>query len=192
VHLTRREALQRLSGLVGAALSSSTVAALLSGCRAEPAPAGWAPQALSPDQADLLGTLVDHIIPRTDTPGARDVGVPAFIDKLLHDWVDPQDRAQFVNGLAGLDDQTRRADGVAFQEATTEQRQAIVARLDREAIEARQAGAESLPFFAVLKEWTLVGYYTSEAGATEELQWLAAPGRYDADLPLEQVGRTWA
>ena len=48
------------------------------------------------------------------------------------------------------------------------------------------------PFFRQLKELTLAGYYTSEAGATQELQWLAAPGRWDADVPLSEVGRAWA
>ena len=52
--------------------------------------------------------------------------------------------------------------------------------------------AEGPPFFRQLKELTLAGYYTSEVGATEELQWLAAPGRYDADVPLADVGRAWA
>ena len=48
------------------------------------------------------------------------------------------------------------------------------------------------PFYRQLKELTLAGYYTSEVGATQELQWLAAPGRYDADAPLSEVGRAWA
>lgn len=48
------------------------------------------------------------------------------------------------------------------------------------------------PFFRQLKELTLAGYYTSEVGATEELQWLPAPGRYDSDVPLSEIGRAWA
>lgn len=48
------------------------------------------------------------------------------------------------------------------------------------------------PFFRTLKELTLAGYYTSEIGATQELQWGHLVGRYDADLPLSEVGRTWA
>lgn len=52
--------------------------------------------------------------------------------------------------------------------------------------------AETPPFFRQLKELTLAGYYTSEVGATEELQWLAAPGRYVADAPLSEIGRAWA
>ena len=156
--------------------------AILSGHRAEPAPAGWIPQALTAGQADLLGTLVDLIIPPTDTPGAKDAGVPVFIDKLLSDWVESEDRVRFQAGLAVVDEEMQETHGVAFREATPEQQNALLTRLDREAI----------PFFAKLKEWTLVGYYTSEIGATQELQWLANPGRYDADLPLEEVGPTWA
>ena len=57
---------------------------------------------------------------------------------------------------------------------------------------ATVAQPEAPPFFRQLKELTLAGYYTSEVGATQELQWLAAPGRWDADVPLSEVGRAWA
>ena len=72
------------------------------------------------------------------------------------------------------------------------QRSELLTRLDGEAVAAREARQDPLPFFARLKEWTLIGYYTSEAGATEELQWLANPGRYVPDMPLAEVGRAWA
>ncbi len=166
--------------------------AILSGCRAEPAPAAWTPEALTTDQVDLLGALVDLIIPTTDTPGAKDAGVPVFIDKLLRDWVESEDRVRFQAGLAAVDEEMQETHGVAFREATPEQQNALLTRLDQEAMQAREEGADPLPFFATLKEWTLVGYYTSEIGAARDLQWLAAPGRYDADLPLEEVGPTWA
>ncbi len=190
--LSRREAIHRLTILVGGAVSAPTIGAILSGCRAEPPPPDWAPRALTSDQIDLLDALVDRIIPATDTPGARDAGVASFIDKILADWMEAEDRERFLAGLAGIDDQMREVHGVAFGEAAPEQQDALLARLDMEALQARADGADPLPFFATLKEWTLVGYYTSEAGATEELQWLAAPGRYDGDLPVEEVGRTWA
>ncbi len=190
--ISRRDALHRLTLLVGGAISGPTIGAIFSGLRAEPAPPSWIPQTLTTDQADLLGILVDRIIPTTDTPGAKDAGVPVFIDRLLHDWVEPDDRERFLTGLAAVDEEMQETHGVAFREATPEQQNALLTRLDQEAVQAREENADPLPFFATLKEWTLVGYYTSEIGATRELQWLAAPGRYDADLPLEEVGPTWA
>ncbi len=190
--ITRREALHHLTLLVGGAISAPAMGAILSGCRAKPAPASWTPQALTSDQVDLLGALVDLIIPTTDTPGAKDAGFPVLIDKIIRDWVEAEDRVRFQAGLAAADEEMQETHGVAFREATPEQQNALLTRLDREAMQAREEGAAALPFFATLKEWTLVGYYTSEIGATQELQWLAAPGRYDADLPLEEVGPTWA
>lgn len=190
--IPRREALHRLTLLVGGAISAPAMGAILAGCRAEPAPPTWTPRSLTTEQADLLGILVDRIIPSTDTPGANEAGVPVFIDKLLSDWAEPEDTERFLAGLADIDEGARAAHGVAFREATAEQQTALLTGLDLDAVQAREEGVEPLPFFATLKEWTLIGYYTSAVGATEELHWLAAPGRYDADLPLEEVGRTWA
>lgn len=189
--MDRREALHHLSTLVGGTLSAPTVTAILAGCRAESTPA-WTPSVLSTPQRELVELLVDRIIPPTETPGAKDVGVSAFIDRLLDQWVDGAERERFLRGLDAVDDEANAAHGVGFREATPAQQDALLTRLDQQAAEARAGRADPLPFFAVLKEWTLVGYYTSEAGATQELQWLAAPGRYQGDLPLEEVGPTWA
>jgi hypothetical protein len=183
VEISRREALHRLSLLVGGVVSAPVVSALLSGCRAGPA-ADWTPRALDARQAEFLGAVVDLIIPPTETPGARDAGVAAFIDKLLADWVDPGARGRFLSGLAELE--------TSFARAAADEQIGILARLDQDAVRARAADADPLPFFATLKEWTLVGYYTSEVGATRELQWMASPGRYEGDVPLEEVGPSWA
>jgi hypothetical protein len=165
-------------------MSSSTLTALLSGCRAEPVTDDWSPAVLTSAQLDVLTAVVDQILPATDTPGASDVGVPRFIDLLLDRWSDADERARV---LAGLDDL-----GVDFLAMDADARAATLARLDEEAVLARETGGDPLPYFATLKEWTLAGYYTSEVGATQELKWLPWPGRWDGDIPFEDVGRTWA
>jgi hypothetical protein len=183
--ISRREAVQRLTVLVGGALSSSTVAALLSGCRATAASsAEWTPAVLSMEQLDVLTVIVDRILPRTETPGASDAGVPEFIDRLLDRWAGSEQRARV---LAGLDEL-----GGEFLALGDDEQVASLSRLDVEAVTAREDDVDPLPYFATLKEWTLAGYYTSEAGATQELRWLAVPGRFDADIPLDEVGRAWA
>lgn len=191
--ISRREAVRRLTVLAGGALSSSTVAALLGGCDTTATVADeWTPTILDTSQLEKVTVVVDAILPRTDTPGASDVGVPAFIDRVLADHAEPEERIRVLDGLDGLDDASREAVGVAFLEADTDGQVQLLTTLDTEAVRAREDRDDPLPFFATIKEWTLLGYYTSEAGATRELQWLAMPGRWDADVPLTEVGRTWA
>lgn len=192
LHMDRRDALRRISYALGGVASASLASALLGGCQA-PAPdelATYEFATLDAGQQDLLAALVDEIIPATDTPGAAEAGVPQFIDKLMTDWYAPEDRDAFLTGLATVDP---RAEGGSFVGLAEEARAALVAEMDAEAYEPRPDDAPpGPPFFRQLKELTLSGYYTSEVGATEELQWVAAPGRYDPNAPLSEVGRTWA
>lgn len=190
--LTRREALRRLTFLVGGAVSAPALEAVLSGLRAEPVQSAWSPRALSTEQSDLLVAMVDLILPATNTPGATDAGVHVFVDELLDGWVEAEERDRFLGGLDAVDAEMRETRGVPFLDASPEEQQALLRRLDAAATRARREDADPLPFFATLKEWTLVGYYTSEIGATEELRWSAVPGRYEADVPLSEVGRSWA
>ena len=183
-HISRREAIQRLTVLAGGAMSSSTLAAVFAGCEATPAPAGWTPVVLTRPQLEVLTAVVDEIIPATETPGARDVGVPRFVDTLLERYADEDERTRVLDGLDEL--------GPEFLALNNEEQAALLVVLDQEAVTAREADTEPLPYFATLKEWTLVGYYTSEVGATEELRWMPVPGRWDGDVPLDDVGRTWA
>src|SRR5439155_1124549 len=82
--IDRREALRRAALLLGGVLAAPTIAGVLAGCEARSVPDGaWKPRALTPDQADLVATIADHILPETDTPGARAVGVHRFIDAML-------------------------------------------------------------------------------------------------------------
>jgi len=173
--IDRRAALRQAALVLGGVLSAPLAAGVLAGCEARGTPdAAWRPRALTPDQAELVATIAEQILPATDTPGARAVGVHRFIDALLAESYPAGERERFVAGLTDL--------GRAFQASTPDHQRALLERLDRE------AG----PFFRTLKDLTLVGYYTSEIGATRELHHVPVPGRYDGCVPLAQVGRTWA
>jgi len=181
--IDRREALRRAALMLGGALSSPVVAAVLAGCEARRAPAaGWRPRVLSADQAEMVATIAEHVLPETDTPGARAVGVHRFIDAMVAESYAAEERQQFLTGLEGVNDRARRVYGRAFLACTASDQLALLGELDRTAD----------PFFHSLKELTLVGYYTSEIGATRELHHVPVPGRYEGCAPLAQIGRTWA
>jgi hypothetical protein len=179
--IDRREALRRAALALGGALSTPLVTAVLAGC-SEKADGAWRPRALTADQVDLVAAIAEHILPETDTPGARGVGVHRFIDTLLAESYPATERAAFVAGLADVDARAQRASGQSFLRATPAEQLALLEQLDREAA----------PFFRIMKELTLVGYYTSEVGATRELHHAPVPGRYEGCVPLARIGRTWA
>ncbi|GIV58224.1 MAG: hypothetical protein KatS3mg042_1137 [Rhodothermaceae bacterium] len=188
--MNRREAIKRVGLLFGGVLYAPAVAGLLSGCRSG-GEAAFTPRTLTPEQNDLVIHLTEMIIPETDTPGAKAARVNEFVDLILTDWAPAEDRDRFLAGLADVEARSQAAYQVAFLEATPEQQVALLTQLEDEAL-AAPAPPDAQPFFLMLKQLTLLGYYTSEIGATQELQWLAAPGRYDGCAPLEEVGRTWA
>src|SRR6266581_9320680 len=194
-------------------MSCKAGAAGLAGCKAREVPEGaWTPSALSAEQADLVATIAEHILPETDTPGARAVGVHRFIDAMLADSFPDEERQHFLAGLSDVDARAQRSCGRAFLRCATLEQRAVLDQLDREAFAATASLPDRLPetpgsrpgsdtdpgrkfgvpFFRTMKELTLVGYYTSEAGATRELRHAPVPGRFEGCVPLDQIGRAWA
>ncbi|RMH53331.1 MAG: gluconate 2-dehydrogenase subunit 3 family protein [Bacteroidetes bacterium] len=201
--MNRRDALKRTSLLLGGAASMPLLASWLSGCRADP---GWQPATLTAEQNDLAAALAEAILPETDTPGARAAEVNRFIDVLVTEVLPPRTRQAMLDGLDDVDARAREAYGEAFAALAAEQQAAILDALVADARAAAPAGRTfdllsapngpdvPPPFFELFKAATLLGYYTSEIGATQELRYVAVPGRYDADVPFpsETVDRTWA
>lgn len=221
--IDRREALRRTALLLGGILSAPTVAAVLAGCDAR-ATADGRFLALSAEQEALVATIAEHIIPETDTPGARGAGVPRFIDTMLAEYYSADERAHFLAGLADVDARARRACGKRFLDCSPRAQHDVLAPLDREAYRHVAASAAApgrttgergqtenatgdqrssdstrtktptsrTPFFRTVKELTLLGYYTSQAGATRELRYAQVPGRFEGCVPLAKIGRAWA
>src|SRR2546421_3175012 len=195
--ITRRQALSRVAILLGGAISAPTLAGALDAAtrRAWTAPGpDWAPRTLDPGQLELVAVMADHIIPQTDTPGGRAAGVHRFVDALLSDHYPAPERDRFVAGLADVDAQARSRHGKAFVECTSDQQVALLTALDEAAYPTVQIDSPRPPetwFFRRMKELTLVGYYTSQVGATEELH--PSPfGAYRGDIPYSSVGRAWS
>ena len=191
IDIDRREALRRAALLIGGMLSAPTIAGVLAGCESRHADATtFVPRALTEDQLELVATMAEHILPTTDTPGARAVGVHRFIDTMLAEYYPAADTQRFVSGLADVDARAHRLAERRFLDCSPAQQVALLETLDREAFS--MLAAAPTPFFRTLKELTLVGYYTSQPGATQELKYARVPGRFSGCVPLTAVGRTWS
>lgn len=165
-------------------MAGAAIFALVTGL---PVPAMAA--APTPRIALLLKTVSQIVIPRSDTPGAGDVGVGAFLT------------LAFAHGLDGtgepirhdlwLEQELNRRAGRDFLALPAAQQARIVAQLDAEAFPAGPPPATPSPWVAI-KGLILTGYYTSEAGASKELQYNLIPGRWDADIPLKPGDRAFS
>jgi hypothetical protein len=95
---------------------------------------------------------------------------------MLRDWATDQQRERFLSGLAAFDRDALERTGKRFERLEPDARREVVAALDREAF---PIPADSpLPFIVAMKSLTLAGYYTSEAGAAEELALNLASASY--------------
>jgi gluconate 2-dehydrogenase gamma chain len=196
--LSRREALQRVAWLMGGSVSAAAILGIRKGYSAM-TPAGSEPSILSPSQMSIVAAVAEIMIPRTDTPGAIDVGVPGFIDIMLKNVYAQPDRERYLAGLAEFDAAARAERGGEFRALAATQQVALVRRFHDAAVveEKRLTRPEQhhqRPFILMTKELTLLGFFTSQAGATRVLQYVAIPGSYHGCLPVEHAGngKTWA
>jgi hypothetical protein len=175
--IDRREAIRRAALLAGVVLSPEWLT-LVDGAR----PLAQA-RYLTPAQLTMASAIADRIIPRTNTPGAADVGVPAFIDLLYGEFMTEAERQLLTNGLAEVETAARSAHGASFPTLTAE-RQDLLLRGIARADEGRDRS-----FFGLIRSATVLGYFTSEQVGRNVLHYDPVPGRYDACIPLDEVGR---
>ena len=127
--------------------------------------APYSPKVFQPAEMKWVAKLVDLIIPPTDTPGASDAQVPAFIDRALSRNGSLKDR--FKLGMGRLNDRATQDHGAAFDALTEAQQIALLPEISN-------APATALGrFFKLAKDLTIEGYYTSKEGLTRELGWNA-------------------
>jgi glucoside 3-dehydrogenase (cytochrome c) hitch-hiker subunit len=194
--MDRREALRLLVTAAAIPLTTPKVFAVLREARA----------LLESQQQRASGTLNSHqnltvtaiaemIIPRTETPGATDAGVPAFIDLIVTEWYTDQERARFLGGLADVDTRSQRLFSKNFVECSQDQQAEILTALGAKML-ADADGLKGEPeppgvleagqnFYSMLRNLVLTGYYTSEAGATAELNYQIIPDRFDACAEIQ-------
>jgi hypothetical protein len=214
--ISRREAILRMSVLLGGvALIGS--GALISGCRAEKTGTVGGP--FTADDIAYLDEIADTILPTTSTPGAKAAKTGAFMALMVTDTYHEDDDKTFREGMRKLDDLSKQKNGGAsFMKATPAQRLALLQELDKEQhdysekqrAERRQksdafinstqqqnpatqnASEPPNKYFRMMKELALLGYFTSEIGATQALQYVESPGRYDPCVPYKPGDRDWA
>ena len=211
--MNRRDALMRVAALAGVTMSLPALADTLEASATRRALTGK-PVFFTADQDATVAELAETIIPTTKTPGAKAAKVNEVIDVILKDCYKPDDQKRFLDGLTQTNKLSQDAYSKAFVQLDPTQRIEIVKKLEADAKEqkAKMASAKDAtkvensqadlqmpdakkvytPFFTILKDLTLTGYFTSEVGCTQALEYVAVPGRYDGCVPLKPGQKAWA
>lgn len=208
--MNRRDALSRVALLMGGTLSAPTLLALGEGTNTHQAIG--ADFSLNDAQRALVAEIAEHIIPKTTTPGAKEAGVGPFIELMLKDCYKAQEQQNFLDGLADVDAKAMKAHSKKFLETSLAEQVALLKLVEKETIELMKSAnvqqvkvgdnvdkevvsskkLKGTPFWRLMKELTLFGYFTSEQGATKALDYVPIPGRYDGCIPLKPGQKVYA
>jgi len=180
--MNRREALQRTAQVMGVALSSSAFAGIMAGCTPS-REINWTPRFLTKEQSLIAGSVAEQIIPRTETVGALDVGVDEFIDLMLFDNYTLKQQRTFSSGLNDLDGKAHELFGETFVECTAENKNQLLTDLESNVDYAGSDQRE--PFWLMIKELTLLGYFTSKEGLTQNLEHIPIPGSLQGCIAVQ-------
>ncbi|QNF35596.1 gluconate 2-dehydrogenase subunit 3 family protein [Adhaeribacter swui] len=187
--MNRREALSAVAFLMGTAVIGAE--AFLTGCQRSTA----TDELFSIQDVSLLNEVADTILPTTkSSPGAKAANIGAFIKTMVTDCYQEIDQQTFTAGLKKLQEISQTQFNKAFEDLMPSQKHTLVVSLDREAKNYQQDKAEGQPnhYFTNLKQLTLLGYFTSEPGATLALRYLPVPGRFIGCMPYEPGTKAWA
>lgn len=183
--ISRREAIKRAALVLGFALSPSLVRGVL-GASAPAAAAGPERARLTTAQRAIATAAAERILPRTETPGATDVGVTDFIDLMYGAYLPDDEKARLTDGLARLDTQSQAAHQKGFAAISAEQQDGVLRGL------AESSDPADSRCFQQLRELTVLGYFTSEKVGKTVLKYDPVPGRYDPCIPLSETeGKAW-
>jgi len=200
--MNRRDALARVALLMGGAVIGGDY--FLTGCspassdkdqgQANTAANGKPKDILNIEQTAYLTEVADTILPATKTPGAKAANVGAFMGVMVRDCYDPKDQQIFTKGLTELEAASQKMNGKGFLASTPAQRTALLTALDTEQKNYSKTKTPEQPnhYFRMVKELTLLGFFTSEVGATQVLRYLPVPGKYDGNVPYKKGDRAWA
>ena len=188
-NMHRREALQRVAVILGGTVIGADV--FLTGCKTEEKKTSMA---FTDADIPYLDEIAETIIPTTDTPGAKEAGVGKFMTVYVTDCYDEDNQKSFHEGMGKLNDAADKKYSKEFMKLNADEKHALLVDLDKEQKEYQKTRKKEDPqhYFRLMKELTLLGYFTSQVGATKALRYVETPGRYDGCIPYTKGDKAWA
>ncbi len=185
--MNRREALKSVVLMMGGTMVGANV--ILTGCTPE-----YRIEGLDFTEKDLafMDEIGEAIIPTTDTPGAKATGIGMFMAMMVKETYDKEQQETFIAGLNSLHADFKSDTGNEFMKVSVEERTAYLNKLNQKAKAEFSEGDKVPSYVNMFKDLTILGYFTSEIGATQALRYIETPGKYDPCLEYKKGDRAWA
>jgi hypothetical protein len=196
--MDRREAVKRVTALLGGLALAGTGSSLFTACvvKDRTSVAGVGTGNFTRDDIAYLDEIADTILPDTQkSPGAKAARTGAFMAVMVTDTYTPENQKVFRDGMIALNEASKAANGGAtFMAATPAQRLALLEKLDKEQFDFQKTRGKDQPqhYFRLMKELTMLGFFTSEIGYTKAMRYKETPGRYDPCVPYTPGETSWA
>jgi hypothetical protein len=208
----RRELIKKIGLLTGAAVIGAEF--FLTGCKTSTSTV-----AFSPEMVALLDEVGETIIPATSTPGARAAQIGEFMKIMVNDCYSPSQQKVFLAGVSQIDQECKTHSGKSFTDASVAERESFLVHLEKQAKTqnaenreldskkrkdhdqvnsklslAEQKAFEATPehYYTMIKQLTLLGFFSSKTGMTETLRHIPVPGRYDGAMDYHAGDKAWA
>lgn len=180
--MNRRALIKNLSLALGSTISAPTLMAMSKLGNSFTSLSQNTSFSLSNSQQKIVAEIAEIIIPKTDTAGAKDVGVPAFIEMMLKDCYSKPEHDSFKAGLAMLEqlnflemNESEKKGALKYLEQDTKADMKIY----QSSMAKKESPTKGLPFWRLIKELTLLGYFTSEAGIKSSFEYVQIPGKLE-------------
>lgn len=184
--MDRRDALKRMVLMMGGTMVGANV--ILTGCAPEDKIEGLE---FSDRDIAFLDEVGETIIPTTDTPGAKAAEIGSFMVLMVKDTYRKEEQEIFVDGVNTLRKDFKDQAGRDFVEASQEERLDFLNQINEKA-KGEAEEREGPHYINMLKDLTVLGYFTSEIGATKALRYVETPGRYDPCVDYEKGDKAFA
>lgn len=186
--MDRREAVKYISLLLGGTFVGGS--AIISGCKSNTGK----DMNFTAENIAFLDEVADTILPATSSPGAKAAHTGEFMTVMVNDCYEKGDQDIFHEGMKKLNDSSNKEYDKDFMELSAEQKHNLLVKVDKEAkdyMSSRKSG-DPTHYFRMMKELTLLGFFTSEVGCKQALNYVERPGRYEGCVPYVKGEKAYA
>ena len=136
---------------------------------------------ITAEQENMLAELAESIIPKTSSPGAKDVYAHQFALKMVDDCATKDEQQAFTKGMKAFENYSEKKNGKSFLKASAQERSKVLEELEK----SKDDNADEVSFYRMMKSLTVRAYTSSQYYLTQVQGYNIIPGPYKGSVPVK-------